>query len=386
MDLKVYEKTRYQNVYRNKKNKNYVIMMSKPVKTSISRINGKIIATLEEALKIRDNAILKQQKALETTKKEKFDDLWLEYMNECIIIKKLSYNTINKKNKIYNKFFKNQIDLYISKTDKYFWTKYINELNTTDKQKNEILKILNIMLNWCVEKEYLINNPLKGVHKYKTKKSEMRYWTPSEFKQFIQVVESDLNSNIKKIRAKAYLIRTFTIINFSIGCRTGELRALTFGNFDENKKTLRINNSINYDPKSKDFLSNTKTYQSQRTIDVSSKLLDIIKEYKTFLTNELNIEIDDNTMLFYNHIINRPYSDTNIRKRFNYYCDKAKVKRIRLYDLRHTFVATMMSENWELYHISKTLGHSNFNTTVNKYGHITKEIRKELALTTDKFY
>ena len=46
----------------------------------------------------------------------------------------------------------------------------------------------------------------------------------------------------------------------------------------------------------------------------------------------------------------------------------------------------MMSENWELYHISKTLGHSNFNITVNKYGHVTKEIRKELALTTDKFY
>ena len=65
---------------------------------------------------------------------------------------------------------------------------------------------------------------------------------------------------------------------------------------------------------------------------------------------------------------------------------KAKVKKIRLYDLRHTFVTTMMSENWELYHISKTLGHSNYSTTVNKYGHITKQIRKEMALTTDKFY
>lgn len=386
MDLKVYEKTRYQNIYRNKKNKNYVIMMSKPVKTSISRINGKIIATLEEALKIRDNVILKQQKALETTKKEKFDDIWLEYMEECKLIKKLAYNTISKKKKIYNKFFKEQVDIYVSKTDKYFWTKYIEELNTTDKQKNEILKILNGMLNWCVEKEYLINNPLKGIHKYKINKSEMKYWTPKEFKQFIETVEKDLKSSSKKIQSKAYLIRTFTIINFSIGCRTGELRALTFGSFDENKKTLRINHSINYDPKSKDFLSTTKTYQSQRAIDVSPKLLDIIKEYKTFLINKLNIEIDDNTMLFYNHSINRPYSDTNIRKRFYYYCDKAKVKRIRLYDLRHTFVATMMSENWELYHISRTLGHSNFNTTVNKYGHITKEIRKELALTTDKFY
>ena len=108
MDLKVYEKTRYQNVYRNKKNKNYVIMMSKPVKTSISRINGKIITTLDEALKIRDNAILKQQKVLETTKKEKFDDLWLEYMEECKLIKKLAYNTISKKKKYIISFLKNK--------------------------------------------------------------------------------------------------------------------------------------------------------------------------------------------------------------------------------------------------------------------------------------
>ena len=386
MDLKVYEKTRYQNIYRNKKNKNYVIMMSKPVKTSISRVNGKIITTLDEALKIRDNAILKQQKALETTKKEKFDDLWKEYIEECQLIKKLSYGTILKKKKTYNKFLKNQVDIYLSKTDKYFWTKYIDELKTTDKQKNEILRILNSFFNWCVEKEYLIINSLKGIHKYKVNKTEMKYWTPNEFKQFISAVEDDLTSNNRKAQAKAYLIRTFTIINFSIGCRTGELRALTFGNFDENKKTLRINHSINYDPKSKDFLSNTKTYQSQRTIDISPKLLQIVNEYKNFLINELNINVDDNMMLFYNHSINRPYSDTNIRTMFHNYCDKAKVKKIRLYDLRHTFVATMMSENWELYHISKTLGHSNFNTTVNKYGHITKEKRKELALTTDKFY
>lgn len=32
---------RWENIYRHKKNKNYVIMISKPVKTSISRIDGK---------------------------------------------------------------------------------------------------------------------------------------------------------------------------------------------------------------------------------------------------------------------------------------------------------------------------------------------------------
>lgn len=386
MDLKVYEKTRYQNVYRNKKNKNYVIMMSKPVKTSISRINGKIITTLEEALKIRDNAILKQQKALETTKKEKFDDLWLEYMEECIIIKKQSYNNLLKKKKIYNKFLKEQIDVYLSKTDRYFWTRFIDSLNTTDKQKNVALKVLNTFFNWCIEKDYLLSNPLKGVKKYKVLQNEMKYWTSKEFKQFIEIVDKDLTSNNLKTKARAFFIKTFVIINFSVGCRTGELRALTFGCFDKTKNTLRIEHSINYDTQSNDFLVNTKTYQSQRTIDISPKLIQIVEDYKNFLIENYCIDINDNTMIFFNHNINKPYSDVNIRKHFYHYCELAKVKKIRLYDLRHTFVTTMMSENWELYHISKTLGHSNYSTTVNKYGHVTKQIRKEMALTTDKFY
>ena len=47
MDKKVYESTRYQNIYRHKKNKNYIVMISKPTKTSISSIDGKKIIRLE---------------------------------------------------------------------------------------------------------------------------------------------------------------------------------------------------------------------------------------------------------------------------------------------------------------------------------------------------
>ena len=45
----------------------------------------------------------------------------------------------------------------------------------------------------------------------------------------------------------------------------------------------------------------------------------------------------------------------------------------------------MMVEEKELYHISRRVGHSNYNTTVNKYGHLSTEIRKEIAMSTDKY-
>ena len=72
MDLKRYEKTRYQNIYRNKKNKNYMIMISNP-KTTIGIVNGKKIFDIEEAKKIRDNPKIRLQKESEIKTKNNFD-------------------------------------------------------------------------------------------------------------------------------------------------------------------------------------------------------------------------------------------------------------------------------------------------------------------------
>ena len=91
------KKTRYQNIYRHKKNKNYVIMMSKPVKTSIATIDGKKIMKIEDSLKIRDNPKIKVQKGLEVTYKEDFYNLWEKYINDYKNIQRQSYNTIKTK-------------------------------------------------------------------------------------------------------------------------------------------------------------------------------------------------------------------------------------------------------------------------------------------------
>lgn len=67
------------------------------------------------------------------------------------------------------------------------------------------------------------------------------------------------------------------------------------------------------------------------------------------------------------------------------FCEFCEVSKIRMYDLRHTYVATTMLEGKELYQISSRIGHSNYSITVNKYGHLSTEIRKEIANSTDKY-
>lgn len=383
MDKKVYENTRYQNIYRHKKNKNYIIMISKPVKTSISRIDGKKIMKLEDALKIRDNPKIKIQVGLEVTYKEDFDSLWTKYMNDCIYNQRQTYNTIRRKEIMYNKYVKGKFNKKVSKVSENDMTYFINNMICSLKQKNQMIKELRTFFNWCIKKDYLLVSPLKNIKKYKVEKSEMKYWTPEELSIFLNTINKDIENN-ENVEV-AYRTKIFTLINFSLGDRVGETRALTFDCFDEKLGIVRIKHSINYDRKSDDFLSNTKNYHSQRAIDITSKLIEEVKEYKYYLINFCDYNVKETDIIFFNYKSNKPYTDATLRKYFYKYRDKAQVSKIRMYDLRHTYVAIMMSEGKELYHISERIGHSDYSTTVNEYGHLSNKTRKEIASITDKY-
>lgn len=385
MNLKIYERTRYQNIYRHKKNKNYVIMISKPVKSSISKINDRKIFTLEEALKIRDNPKVRLQKSAEIKCSSNFDELWDKYTNHCKYELKLAYNTMNMKEKLYSKYLKSKITEKVPKITKDYMAVFIDKLDCSDKQKNQIIKVLRAFFNYLVKEEIIISSPVINIKKYKVGKIEMKFWTPEEVKKILEIINCDINSNDFSAKNKAYRTKILIMISFSLGDRIGETRALTFDSFKKDLGTVEIRHSINYDPNSDNFLSTTKTYHSQRELDVTDKLISEIENYKNFVIEELGCKVKDNDLIFFNYSTDKPYSDVTLRKGFYYYCDKAEVPRIRMYDLRHTYVATMMAEGKELYHISRRLGHTNYSTTVNEYGHLSKKARKEIAKITDKY-
>ena len=322
MDKKVYEKTRYQNIYRHKINKNYIIMMSKPVKTSIASIDGKKIMKLEDALKIRDNPKIKVQKGLEIAYKEDFDSIWYKYITANKNELKLAYNTVIRKEKMYNKYLKGYFSKKVSKITKDEIIIFLNKMDTSDKQKNEMIRLLKAFFNWCIKEEYLIISPMININKFKTEKPQMKYWTPDEIKKILNVLEEDIKSSNYLLIKKARLIKIFILINFSLGDRIGETRALTFDCFNENLGIVNIKHSINYDRSSSDFLSNTKNYHSQRDVDISNKLINEVNDYKNFLIDYTNYDIKDSDMIFFNYQTNKPYSDTTLRKNFNYYCKK----------------------------------------------------------------
>lgn len=383
MDKKIYEKTRYQNIWRHKKNKNYVIDISKPIKTSISRVDDVKIFDINVAIKVRDS----YNTSGKISERGTVATFWNKYLYDCQYVKKLKKNTMKKKKVAYSKYIKHFYpDKLVIKITEYDVTKYFQRdifKETTDKQINNTIKELRAFFNWCIEKKYIDINPLRSIKKIKVEKSEIKFWEVDEFVKFKETLEYDIEHGNIQEKKKAFLINTISCIGMTIGDRIGETRTITFG------RCLRKYNLINlkhtFDEDDPNYYSVTKTRDSERFAQAPDELFDEIDRYKQFLI-DLGYEITDDTLIIFNHDTKRPYSDQTLRKHFKYYINKAGVPKIKMYDLRHSYVTNMMAQGFELYQISANIGHVNYATTVNYYGGLANSIKKKMVEASTNIY
>ena len=106
------------------------------------------------------------------------------------------------------------------------------------------------------------------------------------------------------------------------------------------------------------FFSTTKTKSSQRKLDVSPKLIKEIENYKKYIEQKLKVIINPELPILFNYLTNKPYSDTCLRKKFNYYIEKANVKQIRIHDFRHSCASLLINSGASIALVAKYLRHS----------------------------
>ena len=65
-----------------------------------------------------------------------------------------------------------------------------------------------------------------------------------------------------------------------------------------------------------------------------------------------------------------PINPGNLRGRVHYkVCEKAKLRRIRIHDLRHTYATIRISAGHNIADVSKQMGHSSIKITIDTYYH-----------------
>ena len=149
------------------------------------------------------------------------------------------------------------------------------------------------------------------------------------------------------------------------GIRVGELLTLTPTDFDFEKKTLTINKSYQR-LKDRDLITSPKTVNSNRTIKIPQFLCDEIKEYISML-----YEIKENKRLF---LVTKSY----LHHEIDGGAKAAGVKRVRIYDIRHSHCVMPMELGITPFEATERLGHERVETTLNTYAHLYPNKQRKL--------
>lgn len=242
---------------------------------------------------------------------------------------------------------------------------------------SRVVKYLHSILHQALEKaidlEMIDHNPCSRIKPPKNKKR------PEE-----KIVYLD-REQLAKFLAAGKGHRDYALIYTAAytGMRQSELLALTWDNVFMKNQTIKIERAVNLLENGEFDDGRTKNLSSTRTIDISKRLINVLKAHKkaqlkylaaSSVRNEGNLVFIDPNGSY----INRK----NLAHRFRNLADNNGHDQFTFKGLRHTHATILLSEGWYPNDVSKRLGHSSIDTTLRVYGHVIPKQQKKLA---DKF-
>jgi integrase len=237
-----------------------------------------------------------------------------------------------------------------------------------------IVAALRAGLSEAVESNLIVANPAVKLGKF--------YKEASDFHEEFDPFTTDEVSTLLQVTREHFGYEHYVLLLtlFHCGLRAGEAAGLYWSDLDVKNKTLLVRRQFTRGRKGK-----PKT-RKKRAVDVSTVLLAELQTLKKrrqteYLANGKN-EIPECIFLSPGQIIwedgepaghaEGSYVDMdNWRNRvFWKACDKAKIRRRRVHDTRHTFASLLLSNGEPLKYVSTQLGHASIRMTADVYGHL----------------
>ena len=310
--------------------------------------------TKKEAIAWAEQFIVQQSHNLDMT----FQAFWELYRDD--MSQRIRENTLQSKDYI--------VELKILP---YFGKKKISEITAGDirQWQNSIMKQgyaptylktinnqLSAIFNYAVKYYDLPRNPCTQAGSMgKGNAKEMKFWTQEEFEIFIDCIRD------KPVSYYAFLILYWT------GIRPCELLALVVSDFNAEKKTLSITKSYQR-IKGENKVYEPKTEKGNRVVTLPDFLVTELEEYVGRLYG-----IMANDRMF---MVTRSYLEKEMIRGI----ELSGVKKIRLYDLRHSHASLLISElGAQPKLVADRLGHEKIQTTLTTYSHLYPNQARDLA-------
>lgn len=256
-------------------------------------------------------------------------------------------------------------------SDKYqqFITSYgKNHARSTVKGVNQQLAEV---FRYALREKYISSSPAVGTRVTGKSKREVTYLNVEQIKKLITYI---LNTKFTKRIGKNKPTGTPYIVLAAIltGARLSELAGLRWQDVDDKNNIISITHQVNLRTGSTDpgeaKLVDLKTKSAKREIPVPKMLINKLKEIKEpddiFVFNSMN-----------NTLIQVSTAGYELKKLLSE-C-KIEAPNFHFHSLRHSHVALLLNEGVDIYAISKRLGHSRFQITLDTYAYLIDEKKQK---------
>lgn len=168
---------------------------------------------------------------------------------------------------------------------------------------------------------------------------------------------------------------------------------LTWDAIDFEKRTLTVNKTLEYRHKQHFWRAGPpKTQQSYRTIPLTDRAYEILKEIKdkrpwqkeSPLLSQTLEYIDRRTgaisrlvmrdLVFINWRTGEPAKNSSYDTHLYKLCDEAEIEKFCMHALRHTYATRAIECGVQPKVLQKLLGHASIKTTMDRYVHVTSRI------------
>src|SRR5699024_9719882 len=183
---------------------------------------------------------------------------------------------------------------------------------------------------------------------------------------------------------KAYTF--FRLLAYS-GMRKGEAFALTWNDIRFNEKEIRINKALSRGKENKLYVKSTKTGTS-RTIKMDQETLNILKVWRSKQKQkylELGINTTEPNQLVFSNVHNDYIQPSKTRKWILQVQEKYNLVKITTHGLRHTHCSLLFEAGANLKEVQDRLGHTDVQTTMNIYAHITRTAQESAIQKFESF-
>jgi len=166
------------------------------------------------------------------------------------------------------------------------------------------------------------------------------------------------------------------------GMRAGEGLALQWNDIDFRNNTLDINKTLftNGNSSKRYELNTPKSEASNRLISIDPSVIELLKKLKKY-QNESKLAFGKgyhDANFVFAAPDGRPKTIGFMQWRLKRIC-KMYGSKVNLHMLRHTHTSLCISSGMSIFEIQKRLGHSDIQTTMNVYAHLTKETEEIAA-------